>query len=259
MDNDTHLISYITFVAGIFSGLLNNILTSKGKIAQKWQYILYVLGLILLFWGIYALYIDNEKYKILGCVAIIISLIHIIGSYYLLNLFDEIIKTSKLVPRVIEFTENAKSDEIRLWGGDLNFFGNSVLEMEKNEQYNQLKNKRFEKILILCKRPRNNESKKCYGKILNEFTEVVEFKFYNEINSPDLHIRGRIKRKYSPDIFVALVYERVNSNSYKTIEEDITKEGCNMIYVKIWEMSWKHADNLTDTEKHDLLNIFSQP
>lgn len=257
MDSSTFITS-LTFVAGVFFGLLNNVLTSKGNFSQKWQYVLYVLGSVLFVLGLFALSKDYETYKAVGWACIITSVVYTLGVYYLLNIFVGLIHASKLVPRVINFTENAKSDEIRLWGGDLNFFGASVIEMEANEQYKQLKNKKFDKILILCKKPKNNELKKCYGKIINDFKDAVEFKFYNEETSPDLNIRGRIKRKYSPDIFVAFIYERIDSNRYKAIEEDMTKQDCNMIYVKIWEMSWKHADYLSEIDKKNFLKLFSK-
>lgn len=245
---ETFILNGITFVAGTFTGLLNNVLTSKAK---KWEYVLYILGASLLLVAGYSLLIDIKMNKYLSISAIIISIFYILFTYILLNYSSGSVRTKKLIPQVIEFTENARKDEIRLWGGDLSFFGNKVSDMDKNNQYIQLKSKSFDKILILCKKPNNIEIKKCYGKILLDFESSVEFKFYND-KSQDLHIRGRIKMKFTPDIFVALVYEKIDNDNYIIIEEDLSKySNGSQIYIKLWEMSWANAEKLSTVEKND--------
>lgn len=246
MISNEFFLNIILFVGGGFVGLLNNILTTKGGFSKKWQSLIYIIATIAIILGIIGIFLGYLTYSI---AAIIIGLIDFFGSYFLLNKIDSTCKTKDLVPKVIKFTETAHKDEIRLWAGDLDFFGNDITEMENNSQYIQLKNKNFDKICILCKRPKINDTKtiRRYGKMLTDFNDVVEFKFYND-SSPDLHIRGRIKRKLCPDVFVSLIYEKIDTNKYKTIEEDVTKSDSSEVYLKIWDLSWRKAKVITINE-----------
>lgn len=254
MDQSIFL-SIATFAIGVFLGFLNNILVSKKKISKNWHWGIYVLYIGLIVFGIIACIIGSSAW---GIALIIMGAIALWISYYMLNkLNDNLLEATKLVPQVIEFTEKAKLDEIRLLGGDLNFFGENPSDMDTNEQYIQLRNKNFDKISILCKKPQNKKNRVRYGKILSDFGDVVEFRYYTA-DAPDPQIRGRIKKKLSPDIWVGLLYERVNENQYRTFEEDISEDKGSLVHLKFWELLWRHSHKISKQDKEEILSAYNK-
>ena len=89
-----------------------------------------------------------------------------------------IYRTNELDPIINDFTLNSDHNEIKLFGGDLNFFGNGPSEMDKNSLYNHLRSLAFKKVSILCEIPSDTPTKIRYGKILQEM-HGIELRFYN--------------------------------------------------------------------------------
>ena len=92
--------------------------------------------------------------------------------------FKNIFKSTELDTPVNKFTSNADKNDIKLFGGDLNFLGNSPSEIDNNKQYTHLKSLAFKKISILCETPHTQIQKIRYGKILYEMP-YVELRFMN--------------------------------------------------------------------------------
>jgi hypothetical protein len=250
----------LSIIAGACFTLVCSVII-KDKLKASWRfynyYFLYIIYLIVIAFGVYCLFqsstcISNGICWITIGVGVISSIITFISFRS-----SDIIDTKKIKPKVIKFTQNAKGNEIYLLGGDLNFFGDEIENMDNDEQYKQLKQKNFDKILILCKKPAQEDKILCqrYGKILRDFAAKVELRFYND-NSQDAHIRGRIKWKLTPHIQQALIYERVENNKYRTKEEDITCEDANIgnPYILVWTLLWKYADKLSDEDKRSWIN-----
>jgi len=86
-------------------------------------------------------------------------------------LFEKnIFKTSELDPIINKFTSDADKNKIKLFGGDLNFFGNTPSEMNSNSQYIHLRSSNFKRVLILCESPKNKIQKIRYDKILSDIS-----------------------------------------------------------------------------------------
>lgn len=148
----------------------------------------------------------------------------------------DVFKTIELDPIVNDFTSNADKNEIKLFGGDLNFFGNTPAEMEKNEQYTHLRSLEFKKILILCESPKNSTQKTRYGKILVDMP-YTELRFYHP-EIADLRVRGRIIKITAVDKL--LIYTKIKSGTYQAIETD-TANSTGARYIGIWNLVWSLA------------------
>ena len=241
------------WIAGAIISVLVSILL-HANVKSPWRiypyHLFYLFCVIAIVIGVFQLFQENESN--LACWILIgVSVVALIATYFIFKNTD-IIETKKIIPKVIKFTDDAKSDEICLLGGDLNFFGDDVANMDNDKQYKQLKAKDFDMLLILCKKPKQTDDIliQRYGKILNDFSNKVEIRFYNE-KSKDAHIRGRIKWKLSPHIQQALIYERIQKGQYRIKEEDIACENANIgnPYVLIWDLLWENAEKLSDDEK----------
>jgi hypothetical protein len=237
------------YIASVCISLLCTLFSNgKLKAFMPFYYFCYIVGLIAISIGIYLFIFYSSIGNVNGWISIGSGGVLLIMTFIFSKNID-VIDTKNIVPKVIKFTETAKKDEIYLLGGDLDFFGNPK-DMDGDKQYKQLINKKFNKILILCEKPTQSDTEQRYGKILKDFNHNVEMRFYN-CNAQDAHIRGRIKWKLSPHIQQSLIYERIDSNKYRIIEEDITcKEGnIGNPYVNIWDLLWKSAEILSDSDK----------
>lgn len=89
----------------------------------------------------------------------------------------------KINQEIINFTKLADTkQEIRLFGGDLNFFGNVIdNSILNNEQFLQLKEMDFHKIRVLCIQPNNEEDKLRLGFLQHEFGNKIQIKFFNDL------------------------------------------------------------------------------
>lgn len=160
-------------------------------------------------------------------------------------------KTSELDPIVNKFTKNADKDNIKLLAGDINFFGNSPKEMDSNPQYSCLKEEAFRVIQILCWRPKDNNEKIRYGKIINDLPQV-QIKYYKPLKA-DLKIRGRLKTLNN--VTHLLIYNKVQSGIYEALETD-TANSSGAMYNHLWDLIWESADGATENELQEYSNLF---
>ncbi len=159
--------------------------------------------------------------------------------------------TPQLDPIVNDFTSSADTSEIKLFGGDLNFLGNSPNEIDKNAQYSHLRSMTFRRVLILCEEPVSLIQMIRYGKILDE-VNGSELRFYNPERA-DLRVRGRIIKVNGSDKL--LMYNRIKSGVYKAIETD-TANSNGALYGNIWELTWSLASQPTEDTKKRYISLF---
>jgi len=156
-----------------------------------------------------------------------------------------------LDPIINRFTTIADRTEIRLFGGDLNFFGNSEVQMNNNAQYTALRGSTFARISILCEEPQNADTRTRYGKILNELPGI-ELRFYNP-EEADLLIRGRLKKVNGVDKL--LIYNKLDTGRYQLILTD-TANSSGALYNNIWNLVWSLANRLSVDQRNELLAPF---
>jgi hypothetical protein len=162
-------------------------------------------------------------------------------------------KTSELDPIVNNFTALANKDEIKLFGGDLNFLGNNPQDMDKHPQYIHLKSMDFRRVLILCALPDNSIQKIRYGKILYDF-KGAKLKFYRP-DEADLKLRGRII--IVGKVSKLLMYSKVKSQVYQAIQTDVG-DSSGALYNGIWELVWSLARPASKEEVNEYINLFKQ-
>ncbi len=251
---DTQILLVITTISlGTFLGALGNKLVTHDS-QTRWKWAFYVLGILSLLFGM--IYLALAKSLV---VVDYISLIFLFVAGILLIVFTKkfldkkfVYKTSELDPIVNSFTSLADTTEIKLFGGDLNFFGNSPSDMDRNSQYNHLKSIAFKKVSILCETPIDISTKVRYGKILHDLS-TAELRFYNP-DEADLRIRGRLKTLQGVEKL--LIYSKIESNKYLTIETD-TANSNGALYNNIWKLVWSLANKLKPKEKADLIKLIN--
>lgn len=258
------LVNCFILLIGLFFGFFYNVLVvSNKKASVTWRLIAYSPGVAIFIIAFLGLNYEMDQVGYLGWLCFFAAAGHVAFVYHILNLPNkgegDILNRHKLSEKLKEFTKDAKKEEISLWGGDLDFLGNSEEEINQSDQYTQLKG--FSNINILCNRPdpKNETDKVRFGKILNDFQQKVVFKFYHDEKSPDIHVRGRIKKKnYTPYNRAALVHEKLKDGWYKTIEEDISAKACSEVYLRVWKMVWHHADPISDDEKSEYIEAYQK-
>jgi hypothetical protein len=223
---------------GAFFGVVGNKLVTVNY-QTNFKYIFYILGSVSIILGLLFLFVFINKIDLFGIITTLI----LIGAGILLirftnkNLnFKYIYETSELAPIINRWTSNADHSEIKLFGGDLSFFGEPFSQMDNDPQYSFLRNSNFRRVLILCEEPKISETKIRYGKILNELNGT-ELRFY-EPGKADLKIRGRLKTING--VSKLLVYLRLESGKYQTIETD-TANSNGALYNNIWNLTWSLA------------------
>ena len=237
-DLTTLLVVLASVVLGAFYGALANKLISEDD-KSGWIWTFYSIGgiaiilpiiVIIKYWDeLFApsiIGICGVFLSILGGMAILIftkKFIHVKNIY----------TTAELDPIINRFTETADKNEIKLFGGDLNFLGNSEHEIDKNPQYNALRAHNFNRILIICEQPEHNSTKIRYGKILTDMPNV-ELRFYNP-QEADLRVRGRILQVNG--VNKLLMFSKIRSKVYKAIETD-TANSYGALYNNIWLLIW---------------------
>lgn len=221
------------------------------------HYVFYIFSVLVLLFAAGVMYFFRKQLDelgiILGSTSILASIALIIFTY-IFQFGKEIFKSSELDSIVNKFTSDADTNLIKMFGGDLNFIGNTPREMDENSQYNYLKARHFRNLQILCEIPVNNEQKIRYGKILNDFlASDVELKFYDP-DDIDLKVRGRIIQIQGRDKL--LIYHRLRSKVYKTIQTDTaTAEG--KLYLNIWNLIWRLAKTPTEAEIQECKTLFA--
>jgi hypothetical protein len=233
-------------LGAIFGSLRSKIFSSKAK--HNLHYYFYgfssmvmVLSVIssIIYWR--ALFAPNWFAIVVVVIAISSSIaLWVITKKYLIveevTPVKEVFSTDELNPIVNDWTSNADKQEIKLFGGDLNFFGDGPNQMDSNSQYVHLRGLRFRKVLILCEEPGDPSTKIRYGKILYDL-ESTELRFYKP-PAADLKIRGRIIKVQN--VSRLLVYEKKGNRLYKPIQTD-GGDSSGALYNAIWDLAWDLA------------------
>lgn len=222
-----------------------------------WRYLFYALGIITfiyggaLAWLMRTTILDFSRIDLYAVVLALASGILMIA-FTKRNLeVKSIFTTNELDPIINDFTSKADKKEIKLFGGDLNFFGNAVSDMDSNKQYTHLRAQHFNHILILCESPKGKvETKIRYGKILKDMPNT-ELRFYNP-DRADLKVRGRIiETQEGPRL---LMYTKVKSRVYRALETDIANSN-GVLYNNIWNLVWElaHKPDQSELDSYKLL------
>lgn len=256
MDWITSSVFYIGSVAfGAFLAIIRSAIGAKKyRTPLLWIYRL-LAGLALLaslasFFNVY-----NQEFDVALTLKLfsvfLAGLFLLIATEKFLNKKD-VYKSSELDPIVNKFTDDADRTEIKLFGGDLNFFGENLDEIKKNNQYTHLMDKKFKSILILCEKPSNNRQKMRYGKILHDMP-YTKFRFYHP-ELADLKVRGRISQVQG--VHKLLIYTKVKSKHYRAIETD-TSDSDGQRYLSIWNLVWSLALEPTDSELKEYKSLIN--
>lgn len=247
----TLLYASASITAGAFIGVLGNWMVSY-KSKTNWKYIFYSLSaLSFLLGAFYFFTYDSIKtIDLIGLSILIISSILLFFLTYIVLDKKTLFKTTELDPIINKFTDLSDRSEIKLFGGDLNFFGNSTTDMDKNNQYSHLKALKIRKVSILCEEPREGSTKIRYGKIMNELNGV-ELRYYDP-DKADLSIRGRLLKNNG--VVRLLIYEKIVSGIYKAIETD-TANSNGALYNNIWDLTWSLAKVPTEKEKEEYVRL----
>jgi hypothetical protein len=163
-----------------------------------------------------------------------------------------IYKISDLDPIINKFTSLADKNEIKLFGGDLNFLGNSPAEIDSNIQYTHLRSLSFKKISLLCEEPDNSTKRIRYGKICSEIPNV-SIRFYNP-EKADLRIRGRII-EVNGSSKLLMYTKAATPGFYQAIETD-TANSNGALYNKIWDLAWSLASEPDHSQIQSYITIF---
>lgn len=198
-ENGSYIMNAAIMFIGIFSSFLSASVKKRIQIGG-----LIVLGVVfnILTWFVY-------KEKELLYFTIGLTFVWIVVCI-LLIWNREIIRRNKLDRMIRNFTNDADQFKpICIFGGDLNFFGEVVVDIKKrdrifknnniieyNKQYNQIKNKGFRKIQILCMKPdsesdEDQKTKIRIGYLKENLKGNLEIKFFEEkecTNCPDKEI-----------------------------------------------------------------------
>lgn len=247
------LVVFTGISLGAFLGIAGNKLVSSNYIPGiKWIFYLLAVTSIII-GGIFSV-VFFKYLEILGKISIITLIVTGVALFIFTYRFLDvkyIFKTKELTPIINNWSSNADRSEIKLFGGDLSFFGNSFSEMNQDQQYVYLRDARFRKILILCEEPKTSETKRRYGKILDEL-KGTDLRFY-EPDKADLQIRGRLKTVNG--VSKLLVFLKIGSGRYQTIDTD-TANSNGALYNNIWNLTWSLAKAPTDVEKDEYIQAF---
>ncbi|MCC6463046.1 MAG: hypothetical protein IT260_21430 [Saprospiraceae bacterium] len=175
--------------------------------------------------------------------AIALITLNIVFSFLLIQITKKSIvgkyqyTVKELNPVVNEFSTNADKGTIKLLAGNLDFFGQSGVDIENHPQYKCLREESFREILILCTAPVTDEDKFRYGKIVTDFP-TVQLRYYKPL-SADLKIRGRIKTLNN--VTRLLIYSKVSKGVYEALELN-TADTTGAHYSHLWNLIWELAE-----------------
>jgi len=242
LTDSTILLTVASICFGALLGIAGNKLSHSIE-NSRWKYLFYALGIITFIYGVVLAWLMRTTildFSRIDLYAVLLAF----DSGVLMVVFTKknleiknIFATNELDPIINNFTSKADKKEIKLFGGDLNFFGNSVTEIDGNKQYIHLRAQHFNRILILCESPKNGvETKIRYGKILKDMPNT-ELRFYNP-DRADLKVRGRIiEIQGVPKL---LMYNKIQSRVYRALETD-TANSNGALYNNIWNLVWDLA------------------
>lgn len=238
-DSTSILLAVTSICIGALLGVVGDRLNNSVE-NSRWKYLFYFIGIgTIIHAGILAWLMKDSlsQVDIYIVVFAFVSGILTIGYTYKKLEIKSVFAIEELDPIINSFTSKGDKKEIKLFGGDLNFFGNSVIDIDGNNQYNHLKAQHFKRILILCEAPKKSlETKIRYGKILRDMPNT-ELRFYNP-DRADLKVRGRIiETQEGPRL---LMYTKVQSRLYRALETDIANSN-GFLYNNIWNLVWELA------------------
>ncbi len=258
LDNYTKIILVgVSLSIGAILGILRSkIFSSKEK--NTLYYYFYAVGILILI-SIIACLIEtwNELFNPphwFNIIAILLAIISLLILFILTKKFliiKHIYRTSELDPIVNDFTSKADRSEIKLFGGDLNFFGESPNQIDENQQYIKLKAMGFTRVLIMCEAPNTPTQRIRYGKILSDI-KGTELRFYDP-EKANLQLRGRMI-KLNGSIRL-LMFKRIKSKVYKLLDTD-TSDADGALYNNIWELVWELAKKPSIDELNGFINLF---
>jgi hypothetical protein len=237
---------------GAFFGALGNKLVGDNY-SSNWKYAFYFLAVLALAAGIVGLIVvqDKNMWDWITLITLIVSGPAVFA--FTFGVLDKktIYPSSDLNPVVNRFTEHADKSEIKLFGGDLDFFGKTPSDMDVNKQYSVLKSLNFKRVLILCEQPRDNSTRIRYGKIMHEISGA-EIRFYHP-DEADLRVRGRMKKV--DGVERVLIYSKQKSGYYEAIETD-SGNSKGAMYGNIWYLVWTLANRPDQSELSGYINLF---
>lgn len=187
-ENGPYIMNISMMFIGVFASFLSSSVKKKMQIGGL---IIFALVFNILTWFVYG------RKEIL-CWTILLTLVWI-GICILLIWRKEIVSRNRIDKMIRRFTDTADQYKpICIFGGDLDFFGNVVVNVKKcdkvfrrnkiielNRQYKQLKNKGFRQIQILSVKPdsNNDEDQKTrirIGFLKEKLKSALQIKFFEE-------------------------------------------------------------------------------
>jgi hypothetical protein len=255
----TILLSGSSIVAGAFLGGVRSKLFAE-KSQNKFHVVFYsiggflITGAILLCIVFYKDFFDpfNAYYFFVLVAALIAGLALVFFTKRFL-ITKTMYSIEELNPIINGFTKSADKAEIKLFGGDLNFFGHTPEDVDINVQYIELKALGFKKISILCERPADSTQKIRYGKLYHDIKNI-ELKYY-EPNEADLKVRGRIIKVQGK--IRLLMYTKHSDKTYEAIATDVS-DSKGLLYDNIWRLSWTLAKKPTPAEIDEYLKLYNE-
>jgi len=179
---------------------------------------------------------------------------------WLLSRAGKRFSTKQLDPKIIAFTADANDSLLRLSFGDINCFGETPRQMDRHPQYSQLRDLNFRELQILSERPRDAAQRIRYGKLVTDL-RGVRMRHYNDSTAPDIGIRGRIKKSGAANVDQVQLYKKIRNDGkteYEAVEHGVLHSDCTL-YVKLWELLWRNADEAAPAEIEDWKRTYSPP
>ena len=251
MDKDLTLLLSIGISAAV--GATLGILRSKifaTKVKTTLHYSFYVISGLLFLLAIYTIFVSDSTSKTVIVVSFIASG-GLAAATRLLLIVKDTYTSKELDPIVNHWTSSADKSEIKLFGGDLDFFGKEPSLMDSNSQYSHLRSHVFNSVLILCETPNDSMKKIRYGKILVDIPNT-ELRFYNP-KEADLRVRGRIIKVNGVNRL--LVYIKIRSGIYHAVETD-TGNTSGALYNNIWDLAWSLATKPSNDQLETYRKLF---
>lgn len=256
-----YVISILLVCASLSVGMLFGALRSKllvSKTDNKLHYAIYGVSIIVVLIVLFSYVLNfSEFMSPFHWYANTISLLALLSSIAL-ALFTKkylvhksIYKVEELDPIINDFTSMADRSDIKLFGGDLNFFGNTPSQMDTNSQYNHLKSTRFNSVYILCEVPDDSITQIRYGKLFNEIPNLKMRYYYPQ--EADLRVRGRIIKVDGSSKL--LMYTKHSHGKYRALETDTANSG-GALYNNIWDLAWSLAKTPSDEQIKEYVGRF---
>jgi hypothetical protein len=256
MDLLPYLATAASIAFGAFLGVIGNkLIVVKENTNWKWAY--YIFGALVLLFGIVEIFREWSLIKQGDLLVILIIVLSIAACILILfatkKLLDvkNIYSIPELDPVINKFTRLGDRNEIKLFGGDLNFLGNSGAEIDNNKQYSELRARQFARVLILCEEPKSADTRLRYGKLFTDIANV-ELRFYKP-DKADLRVRGRLIKVNGVDKL--LMYTKVRPGFYQAIETD-TANSNGALYNNIWELVWSMAEVPTPAQCEQFIKMY---